>query len=158
MNYCSSNSGLQFFCIFGSGVSHPTLHNTPLARQLCSPILHRDTMVHKPGWYHCQNGQVLLENKICISINLVRRNHEVAYTSWHMSALTLDLIKDTNNSRRYCSQTSTDCGNLTLDSCVKKRVQAHLCGESWSANSSCSPLHLPYILKCPFQNIFPNLL
>lgn len=49
MNYCSSNSGLQLFCIFGSGVSHPTLHNTPLARQFCSPILHRDTMVHKPG-------------------------------------------------------------------------------------------------------------
>ncbi len=50
-----SDSGLQLFCIVGSGISHLPLHNTPWifygvkVRRVCWPIKNRDTMVLKPG-------------------------------------------------------------------------------------------------------------
>ncbi len=81
------NSGLQVICIVGSGVSHLPLDNTPQiiygvqVRRVYWPIKHSNTMVIEPAFGtfgSVGRCQVLLENEISISINLVnRRKHEV---------------------------------------------------------------------------------
>ncbi len=120
-----SDSGLQLFCIVGSGISHLPLHNTPYifygvkVRRVCWPIKNRDTMVLKPGIgsfgtvYRCQ---VLLENEICISIKLVS-SRKRSKTSWYTAVWTLDLRKHSGPTPAdgMAPQTITDCGNFTLD-------------------------------------------
>ncbi len=81
------DSGLQVICIVGPGVSHLPLDNTPQilygvqVRQVYWPIKHSNTMLIEPAFGNFGSVgrfQVLLENEISISINLVnRRKHEV---------------------------------------------------------------------------------
>ncbi len=84
---CNGSSGcfdsvLQVICIFGSGVSHLTLDNTPYVlygvqvRWVYWPIKHSNTMVIEPAFGtfgSVGRCKVLLENEISISINLVSR-------------------------------------------------------------------------------------
>ncbi len=81
------DSGLQVICIVGPGVSHLPLDDTPQiiygfqVRRVYWPIKHSNTMVIEPAFGtfgSVGKCQVLLENKISISIKLVnRRKHEV---------------------------------------------------------------------------------
>ncbi len=108
-----SDSGLQLFCIVGSGISHLPLHNTPSifygvkVRQVCWPIKSRDTMVLKPGtgsFGTVCRCQVLLSMKC-------------SKTSWYTAVLTLDLRKHSGPTPAddMAPQTITDCGNFTQD-------------------------------------------
>ncbi len=82
-----SDSGLQLFCIVGSGIIASSSKQYPIdfygvkVRRVCWPIKNRDTMVLKPGtgsFGTVCRCQVLMENEICISIKLVSsRKHEV---------------------------------------------------------------------------------
>ncbi|MEQ2300975.1 hypothetical protein AMECASPLE_031280 [Ameca splendens] len=79
--------GPQVIFIVGSGVSHLPLDNTPLilygvlVSPVCWSVNHSNSMVIGPAsgiFGSVGRYQVLLENKVSISINLVsRRKHEV---------------------------------------------------------------------------------